>query len=240
MDQLKKLSEYLQELYEEQGEYANKPLTVAALVNLINMVLIIDKTRILNAPVVVKPTPRTIPVVNETGWQLIKKAKDYGIKAHSDSNHLIDGKPYTIHLSYVYDYAMKFFHLLPEGDIRFNILAATWVHDVIEDARQTYNDVLKATSKEVADIAYAVTNEKGKTRDERANGKYYEGILSTPGADFVKICDRLANIKYSKENNSHIFNCYKKESEGFYRKLQNPQYTPMFIEMDELLDYTPY
>jgi hypothetical protein len=48
-----------------------------------------------------------------------------------------------------------------------------------------------------AEIVYALTNEKGRTRHERAGEKYYKGIRETPYAPFVKLCDRLANVTYS-------------------------------------------
>ena len=48
-----------------------------------------------------------------------------------------------------------------------------------------------------AEIVYALTNEKGRTRAERANERYYEGIRQTPYAPFVKLCDRLANVTYA-------------------------------------------
>ena len=34
------------------------------------------------------------------------------------------------------------------------------MHDVIEDCRETYNDVNKATNEEIPELAYALTNEK--------------------------------------------------------------------------------
>jgi hypothetical protein len=34
------------------------------------------------------------------------------------------------------------------------------VHDVIEDCRETCNDVKKATNEEIAELAYALTNKK--------------------------------------------------------------------------------
>ena len=48
-----------------------------------------------------------------------------------------------------------------------------------------------------AEIVYALTNDKGRTRAERAGEKYFQGIRSTPYAPFVKLCDRLANVTYS-------------------------------------------
>lgn len=51
-------------------------------------------------------------------------------------------------------------------------LKAVWRHDTIEDIRQSYNDIKKKIGQPVADMVFAVTNEKGKNRHERANVKY--------------------------------------------------------------------
>ena len=64
---------------------------------------------------------------------------------------------------------------------------------------------------------YAVSNEKGKNRKERANDKYYEGIRNTEGASFVKICDRIANVQYSKLTKSKMFDTYYRENEHFIK-----------------------
>lgn len=64
-----------------------------------------------------------------------------------------------------------------------------------------------------------MSNEKGKTRAERANDKYYEGIRNTPGAVFVKLCDRIANVQYSKMTKSRMFEMYKKENLHFTKSL---------------------
>lgn len=172
---------------------------------------------------------------------LLDIAEVYAKTCHSDTNHKYDKFPYDYHLRRVYDYAWKYIHLVPEKD-RDVILASCWTHDLIEDARQTYNNVKKACGKEVADITYALTNEKGKTREERANFKYYEGIRNTPGAVFVKMCDRLANVSYSKLNNSSMFKVYKKENTEFLFHLfintympYAQQYITMIEELRELL-----
>jgi (p)ppGpp synthase/HD superfamily hydrolase len=90
---------------------------------------------------------------------------------------------------------------------------------LIEDCRVSYNDVKEQLGQEAADIIYAVTNEKGKNRKERANDKYYEGIRNTPGAVFVKLCDRIANVQYSKMTKSRMFEMYKKENDDFIVRL---------------------
>jgi (p)ppGpp synthase/HD superfamily hydrolase len=123
------------------------------------------------------------------------------------------------------------------------IYLACWGHDLIEDTRVSYNDVSHRLDHagyfDVADIIYAVTNEKGKNRKERANEKYYEGIRSTPGAVFVKLCDRIANVQYSKMTKSRMFEMYGKEQHEFQRLsgryTDNQSLEPMFAYLDNLL-----
>jgi (p)ppGpp synthase/HD superfamily hydrolase len=164
--------------------------------------------------------------------------KYYGISCHEATNHKYDNKPYKYHLRMVRYYAGKYVNVLNglQWDYVELILASCWVHDVIEDCRETYNDVLKNCGVVVAEITYALSNEKGKTRKERANDKYYDGILKVEYADFIKICDRLANIKYSKMKNSSMLDKYRKEHEYFKLRLYKPEYSAMFYEMETMLN----
>ena len=158
---------------------------------------------------------------------MIEKAKEYAINCHNITAHQYDGKPYDTHLQMVFDTAKKFIHLIPK-DMQENVLASCWVHDVIEDCRQTYNDVKEKTNESVAELAYALTNEKGRTRKERANDKYYEGIKQTPFATFVKVCDRIANYEYSKQQGSRMAEMYEKEMSIFIDKLYDARYKELF------------
>lgn len=149
----------------------------------------------------------------------VLNARGFAYTAHNKVNHLYDDKSYSVHLNRVMVEASK--HIednVPESD-REDVLAACWLHDTIEDCRVTYNDLKKEFGGKVADIVYAVTNEKGKTRAERANDKYYEGIRQTPHASFVKMCDRLANVRYAVENSSRMIEVYRKENEEFLQKI---------------------
>ena len=96
------------------------------------------------------------------------KAKKYAIKVHKAVNHKYGTKEYSYHLSEVNRYAKLFINFIPKED-QDTVLAATWLHDAIEDAMQTYNDVKNVCGKEVADLAYVLTNEKGRNRDERSS-----------------------------------------------------------------------
>jgi (p)ppGpp synthase/HD superfamily hydrolase len=83
----------------------------------------------------------------------------------------------------------------------------------------TYNDIKEVAGESVAEIVYAVTNEKGKNRRQRANEDYYFGIRETAWAPYVKLCDRLANVKYSSDTNSRMLNVYKKENVDFLNSM---------------------
>jgi len=162
---------------------------------------------------------------------LISKARAYATLKHFEANHKYDGQPYDVHLMAVYEFACKYIHLLPDNKTVSDILAAAWVHDVIEDTRQTYNDVKNVLGERVADLAYALTNEKGKNRKERANDKYYEGIRNTPFATYLKICDRMANVTYSKQHKSNMLNGYRKEHDEFKKQLWSLAYQEMFEDL---------
>ena len=166
-----------------------------------------------------------------------KNAMKYAIQCHRNTNHKYDGKPYEVHLYMVYDTACEFIDLVPEGWCKV-VLDACWAHDLIEDCRQTYNDVKKVLGEKSADIVYALTNEKGKSRKDRANAKYYQGIKDTPMAAFVKVCDRIANAKYSKQTNSNMLEVYKKENEQFKNELWSLALAPMFEELSFILTQT--
>lgn len=162
---------------------------------------------------------------------------DWILEQHKSTNHQYDTYlPYEFHLRMVNHVGEQFKHLLDDtkdyytGEpyrgpkreqvtLRDACMVATWGHDLIEDTRVSYNDVKQQLGQEAADIIYAVSNEKGKNRKERANDKYYEGIRNTPGAVFVKLCDRIANVQYSKMTGSRMFEMYGKENDHFLKSL---------------------
>ncbi len=173
---------------------------------------------------------------------LVEKAETYAIRCHRETNHFYgkDKQPYEVHLGMVVDAACKFLYLTPDSvDIHEVIIAACWTHDLIEDCRQTYNDVKENTSEAVAEITYALTNEKGRNRKERANENYYAGIRNTPCAVFVKLCDRIANLKYSVENGDKgKVNMYTKEMDDFVLEMgyfePDHKYEAMFKYLKQL------
>lgn len=163
-----------------------------------------------------------------------RKAMRYAREKHIDTNHMYDNKSYEVHLWMVVDTAKMFIHYIPEVK-RDVVIAACWLHDTIEDCRVTYNDIKSEFGEEIAEIVYALTNEKGRNRKERANEKYYKGIVDTPFATFVKLCDRAANIKYSLENKSGMYKKYKQEHSDFILSLGATGCSAIWTYIDSLL-----
>lgn len=159
---------------------------------------------------------------------------------HEDTNHYYDEYlPYKFHLQMVVQAFEDWKHIL-QPDLHEICFLGSYGHDLIEDTRTSYNDVKKILGEGVAEIVYAVSNEKGKNRKERANTKYYQGIRNTPGAVFVKLCDRIANVQYGKLTKSEMFEMYGKENAHFEKMLGRhtdyAHYEPMFKYLETILN----
>lgn len=146
---------------------------------------------------------RTIEAISKSAWDL-----------HNQVNQTYGGRlPYGYHLSMVADAVLKYGYnvIMCEDDI-LPVVFGAYYHDSIEDARQTYNDVKKKALEFMSpsqalmatEIVYALTNDKGRTRTERAGEHYYQGIRNTPYAPMVKLADRLANITCSANGRDDV------------------------------------
>ena len=164
----------------------------------------------------------------------ILRIKERARRLHDiDVNQQYGNKPYSFHLNMVADYAMKWGHYqcFDKRDI-LPIIFAAYFHDSIEDARVTYNDVMKiakeymddAQAKTAVEIVYALTDEKGRNRAERGSDKHYADIRDTLFAPFVKFCDRYANYKYSVDSGSRMAKVYDEEMPSFLDKLGYDKY----------------
>ena len=166
----------------------------------------------------------------------IEKIRESAYELHRSVNQTYgDGLPYGYHLDMVANAVREFGYLVcaDEDDI-IPMLFAAYYHDSIEDARQTYNDVMnrartmmtESQARMATEIVYALTNDKGRTRAERAGERYYQGIRETPYAPFVKLADRRANITYSckgqGEANAHMREVYKNELPHFLEAINAP------------------
>ena len=165
----------------------------------------------------------------------IEQIRQSAHKLHDSVNQTYgDNLPYGYHLDMVVNGIRNYGYFVCAGeDDVLPLFFGGYYHDSMEDARLTYDDVMSVARRFMneekalmaTEIVYALTNDKGRNRAERAGEKYYQGIRQTPYAPFVKLCDRLANITYScagnDANNLRMKEVYKNEVPHFLSSI-NP------------------
>lgn len=145
------------------------------------------------------------------------------INQHRNTNHMYDAYlPYEFHLRMVNENYKRFYFTMGEWTPEFakSVEFGCWGHDLMEDTRTNYNEIKNILGEDAAEIIRAVTNyNRGRNRNERMPDFVYDDIRNTPGAIFTKLCDRIANVQYSKMTGSSMFDKYKKENDHFLTKL---------------------
>lgn len=169
----------------------------------------------------------------------------WAINKHADTNHYYDiNLPYDYHLSLSVKSGENFKHLLLPGDWEW-VQDVLWGHDLMEDARVSYNDIVREAKKyhsienaiKIAEAIRALTNyNRGRNRKERMPDYIYQEIKSTPGATFAKVAgDRIANVNHGLIFGSSMKKKYKEEQEHFKKMLYTNEYKEIWDYLDNLL-----
>lgn len=153
--------------------------------------------------------------------------------AHAVKNY--GGQPYYVHLEDVENILREYG--FGENEI---LIICAWLHDTMEEAGFTYNDIKKVFGKQVADITYLVTDFKGHNRDERKPDQLYIEMRVNVLAIIVKVADRIANARRSVASGHSMGDKYKAEYGHFREMLHNEDHrmlAPMWNELDGLMGY---
>lgn len=137
----------------------------------------------------------------------LRHVKFFAATKHGNQQYRT-GLAYTHHLAKVEEVARRF------GCDDEATLAATWLHDVVEDTGTKVKEIAEMFGARTAALVAAVTNEPGDNRKIRA-AMTYPKIRACPGAVFLKLCDRIANV----EAGGNLVGMYVKEHEDFRRSL---------------------
>ena len=158
---------------------------------------------------------------------LVKRAEEFAKLVHR--NQTYGGLRYYVHLKEVY------LTLLDFGVTDENILAASWLHDSIEDTSTTYETLRIQFGEEVADLVLAVTNEKGTSRKEILE-KTAPKIRDNEAALVIKLADRIVNTEFSIDSNKKLYKMYEKEFPLFQELLGSREdyLNPMWIYLQHL------
>ncbi len=126
-------------------------------------------------------------------------------KAHANQSYGLF--PYMYHIHDVVGVAKEF-------NLSEFVKIGCALHDSMEDDSVSYNDVKKYFGEYVAEAVYAVTDELGRSRKERKE-KTYPKIRENSLAPAIKLCDRIANVRHSREYNRDKFKMYRNEAREF-------------------------
>jgi len=141
---------------------------------------------------------------------IVESACAFAIKAHGSQRY--EKLPYGQHL---FDVAatLQTFGITDKG-----ILAAAWLHDVLDKTDVERDDLEERFGPEIANVVQALTLKPGKNRSAR-NRKTYAQIRPLRDARLVKLADRIANVQYCWARKNRRLFTYHKEYRTFRKGL---------------------
>lgn len=164
--------------------------------------------------------------INET----IEVAKAFANLLHVDAGQTYDKMPYISHCQSVVDVLLHF------NETDKSILAAAYLHDVVEDCGVSLATIEDIFGPKIKELVYAVTDEPGANRKERKE-KTYKKILTVKDAVKIKLADRIANLTHSvASGNERMFRMYLKERAEFEKALMEEDAPEVEIYWETLKD----
>ena len=178
----------------------------------------------------------------------VEEVRQFAITAHGDQTYGV-GVPYSVHLDAVVA-------IIKDNELAYSpgnpgpLYQLGYLHDVVEDTPITLKDLQDFGIPEVLrDAVDFCTDEPGHNRKTRKTLTYrkwretilWEGLKTgwVNMAIWVKLADRLANLRESKANNPGLLKMYRKEAQAFRAALIEPAqpWIPeaMWKEYDELV-----
>ena len=159
----------------------------------------------------------------------IAEAIEFAERAHGLQKY--GDLPYTEHLHDVFSTLLEF-GWYDDDDL----LAAAYLHDVLEDTSTTVAELEAQFGMPVAALVEMVTNEPGRNRAER-HAKTYPKIR---GAETIalKLADRISNARCAAKNRPDLLLMYRAEYPEFQVALRHQStnaHAGMWAALDDLL-----
>jgi (p)ppGpp synthase/HD superfamily hydrolase len=148
--------------------------------------------------------------------------------------NVYDNEPYYVHFEDL-EQVLK-----DHGEDDEESVIMAYLHDAIEDGGVSYNDLKKRFGKDVAEVVYLCSDNKGRNRDARKNQAFYDELKSSEyrlQAIKIKVADRIANARRSVKNKHSMGDRYKKEYTHFKEELFIfGHIESMWKELDKLME----
>lgn len=169
------------------------------------------------------------PPLGTGAWGVMtleERAREFAIKRHGAQKY--GGRPYADHLDDVHAVLVEF------GCDDEELLAAAYLHDVIEDANTFTVHIVREFNLSLGQLVWKVTNERGGNRIER-HLKTYPKIRSDARAVQLKLADRIANVRRGVQGNDGLLWMYRKEYAGFKAALfRDGEFVEMWTELERI------
>lgn len=181
--------------------------------------------------------PDTAPEEVKLAFVRLLRAREFADEAHIGQSYGAE--------SYVEGHIAKVVVLLDSMtvgwalDKKWALLAAGWLHDVVEDTKTPIELIRTNFGDAVADLVWAVTSEPGKNRHERNTATYPKIRTAGDHAILLKLADRLANVHSCWATRSGLLFMYHREYPEFRNALRVPLAAAptlhLWNELDKLL-----
>ena len=99
-------------------------------------------------------------------------------------------EPYINHLAEVANLVSE-----ASGGADAELVAAGWLHDIIEDTATTREELADRFSVRVAALVVEVSDDMGLPKDERRRLQVVGAPHKSPDAKLIKIADKISNIR---------------------------------------------
>jgi guanosine-3',5'-bis(diphosphate) 3'-pyrophosphohydrolase len=121
---------------------------------------------------------------------VLLRALDYAADRHRNQRRKDLGQtPYVNHLIAVADLIANVGGVSDPA-----VLAAAVLHDVVEDAGVTNDEVAKQFGPDIAALVAEVTDDKSLDKQERKRRQVEHAPHLTPRAKLIKLADKIANV----------------------------------------------
>lgn len=121
---------------------------------------------------------------------LVGKAKEFATRRHEGQKRKFSDAPYIVHPEHVYN-VLRCYYGFDE-----NLLAAAWLHDVLEDTNTWYSEIYWQFNTDVATLVGEVTNPwvEKLGRSARWQGRLEHIKQASRRGKVLKLADRTCNL----------------------------------------------
>jgi (p)ppGpp synthase/HD superfamily hydrolase len=166
---------------------------------------------------------------------LVYKAQVFAIAAHGAVGQVrkYTGEPYVVHPAEVVQI------LQAAGVFNPHVLAAAWLHDVLEDTQVTEQMLLQVFGPVVLELVGQLTDQSHPAHGNRAERKRIDRehtARACPEARSVKLADLISNTRSIVEHDPAFARVYLKEKAALLEVLRDCSHPALWAQANELLE----